>query len=358
MKIIDWYILKKFLSTFFFVVLILVAIIVVIDFTEKNDDFIKRKAPTKEIIVDYYLNFVPYIANLLSPITVFIATVFVTARLASHTEVIAILSSGISFIRLMKPYLVGAIIIGTGIFFLSGWIIPNANKVRVDFERKYLKDPYYNDSRNIHMKVAPETYVYVESYDVTRNVGYRFTLEHINDTQLKTKLVSQRIEWQPEKEKWKIYDYKIRSINGMSETLESGLEMDTTINLAPEAFDNNYLLYETFTLPELESFIGELQERGADNVAVYQIEKYLRFTSPFAIIILTMIGLIVSARKSRGGVGFQIAFGFVLAFIYILFFIMSRAIAQAGDISPMLAVWLPNMIFAGVGVLMYHTIPR
>lgn len=358
MKILDWYILKKFLTTFFFVVLILVAIIIVIDFTEKNDDFIKRKAPTEAIVFDYFLNFIPYLANLLSPITIFIATVFVTARLASHTEVIAILSSGVSFVRIMLPYVVGAIIIGAGIFFLSGWVIPNANKGRVNFERQYLKDPYYNDSRDIHKKIAPETYIYMNSYDVTNNVGYRFSMEQIEGTKVKKKLDSQRIEWQPDKQNWKIHNYKIRTFNGIEETLTYGNTLDTTINLEPKAFDSNYLLYETFTLPELNAFIEELKESGADNVAIYQIEKYLRFTSPFAIVILTLIGVIVSARKSRGGVGFQIAFGFVLAFVYILFFIMSRAIAQAGSIDPLLAVWLPNIVFAVVGLVMYHTVPR
>jgi len=358
MKILDLYILKKFLSTFLFVVLILVAIIVVIDFTEKNDDFIKRKAPTEAIIYDYYLNFIPYLANLLSPITVFIATVFVTAQLASRTEVIAMLSSGMSFIRFMVPYVVGSIIIGIVIFLLSGWVIPNSNKVRIDFERKYLKDPYYNDSRDMHKKIAPNTYVYLRTYDVSNDVGYQFTMEKIVDTKLLEKLESQRIEWKPKQEKWLIRNYKLRTFDGMKETISYGDTLDTLINLRPEMFGNNYLLYETFTLNELEAFISELRESGADNVAIYQIEKYLRFTSPFAIIILTLIGVIVSARKSRGGVGFQIAFGFVLAFVYILFFIMSRAIAQTGSIDPMLAVWLPNFIFAAVGLVMYHTVPR
>jgi lipopolysaccharide export system permease protein len=358
MKILDLYILKKFLSTFLFVVLILIAIIVVIDFTEKNDDFIKRKAPTEKVIYDYYLNFIPYIANLLSPITVFIATVFVTAQLASHTEIIAALSSGMSFRRLMLPYVIGSIIIGIVIFIFSGWVIPNSNKVRIDFERQYLKEPFYNDSRNIHKKVAPETYVYMESYDVINNIGYQFTMERIVDTKLLAKLESQRVEWKPDREKWLLRNYKLRTFDGRKETLSYGDTLDTLINLHPKSFGNNYLLYETFTLSELESFIEELHNSGADNIAIYQIEKYVRFTSPFAIIILTLIGVIVSARKSRGGVGLQIALGFVLAFVYILFFIMSRAIAQAGSIDPMLAVWLPNIIFAGVGLIMYHTVPR
>jgi lipopolysaccharide export system permease protein len=358
LKLLDWYILKKFLSTFIFVVLILVAIIVVIDFTEKNDDFIKRNAPAGKILFDYYLNYIPYIANLLSPITVFIASVFVTAQLASRTEITAILASGVSFRRLMLPYIIGACLVGSVIFYFTGWVIPNANKVRVDFERQYIKDQFYNSDRNIHRKIAQNTYIYMESYDNIQNVGYRFTTEVIVGTNLKEKLESQRIIWQPEKKKWKLEAWKLRKFNGLHETLTYGIEMDTTLNMLPKDFGSNYLLYETFTLPELERFIGELINRGDDGVATYQVEKYVRFTAPFAILILTLMGVIVSARKSRGGVGFQIAFGFVLAFVYILFFIMSKGLAEVGSINPILAVWLPNIIFSVVGVVMYFTVPR
>ncbi len=358
MKLLDRYILKKFLSAFLFVVLVLIAIIVVIDFTEKNDDFIKRSAGAKAIIFDYYLNFIPYYANLLSPITVFIATVFVTAQLASRTEIIAILSSGVSFRRVMVPYLIGSSIIGALIFYLNGWVIPDANKVRVEFEKKYLKDQFYNVDRNIHRKVAPQLYAYMESYDNTRDVGYRFTLEWIDGTNLKQKLEAERVVWQPGVGKWRLESFKNRTFEGDKETYMAGTYMDTTLNMHPKDFGNNYALQETFTLPELDRFINELKNRGDDGVATYQIEKYVRFTSPFAMIILTLIGVIVSARKARGGVGLQIAIGFVLAFVYILFFIMSKSVAQVGSLNPILAVWLPNLIFSVIGVVMYFTVPR
>ncbi len=244
------------------------------------------------------------------------------------------------------------------IFYLTGWVIPDANKVRVDFERRYLKDTYYNTDRNIHRKVAPELYIYMESYDVSNDVGYRFTLEWITGTQMKQKIEANRIVWQPNEKKWRLELYKNRTFNGLQEKLIEGSHMDTTLNMHPKDFGNNYLQYETFTLPELDRFIAELKSRGDDGIATYQIEKYVRFTSPFAIIILTLIGVIVSARKSRGGVGFQIAFGFLLAFVYILFFIMSKTMAQVGSINPILAVWLPNIIFALVGTVMYYTVPR
>ncbi len=214
MKLLDKYILKKFLTTYVFTVLILVAVILVIDFTEKNDDFIKTNPSVREILFDYYLNLIPFYANMLSPITVFIATVFVTAKLASHTEIVAILSSGVSFRRLLVPYLMGATIIASTIFLLIGWVIPNANKQSVAFQIKYIKSPFTYDSRNIHIKIAPETYVYMESYNNTANVGYNFALEHIEGTKLKRKLSSNSISWNADDEKWRVDNYTIRTFDG------------------------------------------------------------------------------------------------------------------------------------------------
>ncbi len=359
MKLLDLYILRKYLTTFVFVICILMAVIVVVDIVEKIDDFIKRAAPLKAIVFDYYLNLIPYFANLLSPLMIFIATVFVTAQLAARTELIAILSSGVSFIRIMVPYLIGACLVGALIFYLTGWVIPNANKVRLAFEKKYTKDPFYYSGRNMHRKVAPEMYVYLESYDNSRDVGYRFTQEHIVGTQIKAKLSAQSITWKPEIGKWQLSDYQIHNFNGLKETLIYGSTKDTIIpNLVPADFTSTFMQYETYTITELEELIGELIKRGDDGVAIYQIEKYVRFTSPFAILILTAMGVIVSARKSRQGVGFQIAFGFVLAFIYILIFIMTKSMAQVGSMPPILAVWIPNILFSIISFLLYFLVPR
>lgn len=360
LKLIDRYILGKFLSTFLFVVLVLTAVICVIDFVEKNDDFIQTNPGYQRILRDYYLNFAPYYANMLSPITVFIATVFVTAQMAARTEIIAILSSGVSFLRLLRPYLLGAILIGSCIFLLNSYVIPRANNKRVAFEVKYLKNPFAFDSRNIHMKVAPDTYAYMESYSNALNTGYKFTLETIIDGRvLKTKTRAERFVWLPEKKKWRLEEYTTRSFDSTGkETYVRGPALDTTLRLTPTDFSSDYLRYETLTTPQLTDYLAEMEMRGADNTAPYQIEKYLRLTYPFAIVILTMIGVILSARKSREGPGFQIALGFVLAFIYIIFFIMSRSIAQAGFMNTLLACWLPNIVFSGVGVLLYKTVPR
>lgn len=358
MKLLDKYILKKFLVTFFFVVLLCVLIICVIDFTEKNDDFIKNNVSIGSILFDYYLNLIPFYANMLSPITVFIATVFVTAKLASHTEIIAILSSGVSFRRMLVPYIIGATMIGAVIFALLGWIIPNANKTRVAFEIKYIKNPFNYDARNIHMRVGPQTYVYMESYNNTANIGYKFALENIEGTTLKSKLTSDALAWDPDKKKWRIQDYTLRTFNGEKETLTYGKAVDTTLNLLPKDFASTFRLAETFTLPELNRFIAEKQARGAYDTDTYLVEKYERFSYPFAIIVLTIIGVILSSRKSRGGVGLQIALGFALAFVFIIFVIMSRSLAQVGDVPPWIASWIPLMIFSVIGAFLYKTVPR
>lgn len=358
MKILDYYILKKFLKTYVFAVFLIVLIVMVIDYTEKIDDFIRKQAPMHAIIFDYYLNFIPYWANYISPLMVFIATVFFTANLAAKTEIIAILSSGVSFTRLMRPYLIGSSIIAIGTFIMIGWVVPNANKIRVPFEHQYINGTYFFDKRDVHIKIAPDVYAYIESYDNNTNTGYRFSLERISNNEIKEKLISDRITWDTLRKKWTIHDYRIRNLMPGKTGIFTGTKIDTTLNLFPKDFQNKHLLHETFTLPELNRHIDLVRSRGADGIEVFLIEKYLRFANPISVIILTIIGFLVSARKSRGGVGFQIALGFSLAFIYILFFMMSKGIAEGGGMPPLLAVWLPNIVFSAVGVGLYYTLPR
>jgi lipopolysaccharide export system permease protein len=358
MKILDYYILKKFLKTYVFAVFLIVLIVMVIDYTEKIDDFIRKQAPMHAIIFDYYLNFIPYWANYISPLMVFIATVFFTANLAAKTEIIAILSSGVSFTRLMRPYLIGSSIIAIGTFIMIGWVVPNANKIRVPFEHQYINGTYFFDKRDVHIKIAPDVYAYIESYDNNTNTGYRFSLERISNNEIKEKLMSDRITWDTIRKKWTIHDYRIRNLIPGKTGIFTGVKIDTTLNLFPKDFQNKHLLHETFTLPELNRHIDLVRSRGADGIEVFLIEKYLRFANPISVIILTIIGFLVSARKSRGGVGFQIALGFSLAFIYILFFMMSKGIAEGGGMPPLLAVWLPNIVFGAVGVGLYYTLPR
>lgn len=356
MKLLDKYILGKFMKSYVFVVLIIISIICIIDYTEKTDNFIKNEAPTSAIFLDYYANYIPFIANTLSPIAIFIAAVFTTSRLASHTEIVAMQSAGMSFFRLLRPYMFGAVSVGIMIFFFVGWIVPNAAKTKVAFEQEYVKGPFFYDRRNIHFRVSDSTYVYLESYNNRVNSGYKFSMEKIAGKDLVEKLTSDRIIWVDSIQKWHLGQYTTLKIGegGMQQEMTRGRKMDTLFNLSPKDFANDYKMYETMTFDELDDFVAKQRLRGVGNVERYLHEKYERQAYPVAIILLTIMGVIVSAKKSRKGSGLQIVLGFMLAFIYVLLTVMSRNIAQAGTLSPIFAAWTPNLIFVFVTIFLYR----
>jgi len=358
-RILDRYILKKFLTTFLFVVMILVSIVLIITFSERNESFIKHNVVPLEIL-KYFLSYAPYIANMISPITVFIAAVFVTSKLAQHTEIIAILSGGVSYPRMLRPFIVGSIIIAIVSFAFTGWIIPNANKFRVNFELKYFDKEHSYSSRNVHFKVSPTTYVYLRSYDVKRHVAYGFTLEEIKNKEVESRFVARELRWDSLRTTWVAKDWHLRRFNGVREDYKYVNSNDSllSINMHPNDFGNMNFYEQTLTIPELDHYIAELQMKGADNIPIYEIEKYVRFMSPFAAIVLTFIGVILSSRKTRGGVGFQIALGFLIAFIYILLFIAAKSNAETGNNNPILAIWTPNIIFTIVGFILYRLVPK
>jgi lipopolysaccharide export system permease protein len=357
---IDRYLIKRFLTTYVFAVFIIVMVILVIDFVEKNDDFMETKPSNHAIFFDYYLNLAPYWANYISPLMIFISTVFFTAKMASHTEIIAILGSGTSFRRLMVPYFIGSGIVAIYSFVMVGWFLPKANVPRIEFENKYINSDFFFTGRDIHLAVQKNVYAYLSSYDNASNTAYDFTLEKVENNRLVEKLSARRATYDDSLKKWKLYDYNIRKI-GISKdemTYEAITPLDTSIKLYPSDFGNSKNRQETMTISQLEDYIDLINSRGAEGVETYKIEYYQRFATPFAVIILSIMGLIVSARKARGGVGLQIAIGFVLAFLYIIFYILSKGIAEAGSMNPILAVWLPNIIFSIISVVMYFTVPR
>ncbi len=377
MKLLDRYILKQFLSTFFFVVVILLAVITVIDLTDKMEKFVKANLTTAQII-GYYQDFIPWIGSLITPITIFIATVYVCARMAGRTEIIAILGSGVSFRRMLVPYFVGALIIAAISFVLTGWIIPDSNKSRVAFEVQYIKGKYYYDKRNIHIQVAPGVMLYLQSYNNNTQTGYQFTLERFDDKRLVEKLTASRIEWDSAKQKWTLHDYQIRKIDHLfevqstpqgarefgveagrsGEPVVSGHKMDSALVIHPKEFESDYRKYDGMTIDELDEYIATLKARGSTGIEAYQVEKYTRFASPFTIFILVFMGVIVSSRKSRGGTGLQIALGFALSFLFILFFTLFRTFAEAGSTPPIISVWIPNILFAIISLGMYKYVPR
>ena len=357
MKILDWLIIKEFLKTYFFVVVMLILIVLVLDFTEKNDTYIRNEVPSGEIL-RYMGNYGLYLNNLLTPITVFIAVIFITSKMAGRTEIIAILSSGVSFIRLLVPFLSAAVMIGAISFVLNGWVLPGATAGVTEFRIKYLDKGRASTDPNIHIKVGPDTYAYLSRFYRTGNTGYNFTLEEIRDGELISKLSADRILWDTTTNAWKVMNWRLRKLRPDGEDYTVGEQLDTVLSITPADFDLPENHHETLKLPELTQQIKILEDRGADNVSYYRIERYVRFMSPFAALILTFIGVIMSARKTRGGSGFQIAMGFLLAFIYILLFILSRTFAENGAQYPIFAVWLPNIIFAVTGLVLYKTVPR
>ncbi|MBD8487902.1 LptF/LptG family permease [Echinicola sp. CAU 1574] len=357
MKLLDTLIIKDFLKTYFFVVLMLIMIVLVLDFTEKNDEFIRNNVPSGEI-VKYMFNYGLYLNNLLTPITVFISVIFITSRMAGRTEIIAVLSSGVSFLRMLRPFLVGASMIALASFLLNGWVLPKATAGVYEFKREYLEDDSQYNYQNLHVKVAPDVYAYISRYYTGPKTGYSFTLEHIEDGKLLSKLSADRIVWDTATNAWEVRNWKLRVLEDMGEEYSVGERMDTVLSITPNDFDLPPNHHETLNLPELSRQIKVLEDRGADNVSFYKIERYVRFMSPFAAIILTFIGVIVSSKKTRGGSGFKIALGFLLAFIYIILFLLSRTFAEAGTPYPVLAVWLPNIVFAITGLIMYKTVPR
>jgi lipopolysaccharide export system permease protein len=259
----------------------------------------------------------------------------------------------------MVPYFVGASLIAAVSFYFNSYIIPDANKFRIGFELQYVKKAFYFSDRNIHIKIGPTQYMSMDRYNNRSDVGYTITLEIIEDGILKEKLHARTMKWDTTSHKWTMNSWQRRVINENSEIITNGLKMDTTINVSPSDFENKERDWETLTMPELNDHIALQTSRGAADVDIYKIEKYIRFMAPFSVIVLTFIGVIVSARKSRRGTGFQIALGFLIAFMYVIFFILSRALAEANTFnSPILAVWMPNILFAGVGVVLYRTVPR
>ena len=377
MRLLDKYILKTFLVTFFFVVLILLAVVTVIDLTDKMDKF--SKAELKAIdIFGYYLDYIPWIGSLLTPITIFIAAVYVCSRMAGHTEVIAMLSAGISFKRMLVPYFIGATLVGVISFVLNGWIIPNSNKSRLAFEMQYFKTKYYFEKQNVHIQVASDTYLYMKSYNNNNQTGYHFTLEKFHDNKLIEKLTASRIQWDSTNLKWTLFDWSLKKVDGIFESpkrpetvpafevskvttkefVRSGTSLDTVLVIHPKEFESDYRKYDGLTLNELEDQIKTLRARGSTGIEMYEVEKYTRYTSPVTIFILVFMGVIVSARKSRGGTGPQIALGFLLSFIFILFFTLFRTFAENGSMPPQISVWVPNIIFGLISIAMYKYVPR
>lgn len=358
LKILDLYIIKKFLGTFVYSIVLIISIAIVFDFAERMDDFIDGKAPFKNIIFDYYLNFIPYFTNLFGYLFVFISVIFFTSKMAQDTEIIAILGNGISFKRFMRPYFISASIIAIFSFLLANFVIPYSTKNKLDFEYKYIRNPYRNDEVNIHKQIEPGVFVYLENYSVEHDIAYKFSIEKFENGVLVSKLMSDMAKWDSSKSNWRLSNYYIRTFQKDHDDIIQGLSIDTVLKLHPEDFKRRVEIVETMNYNRLNEFIEEQKLEGSQNIDAYLVQKYQRMVNPLSIFVLTLIGLSVSSRKVRGGIGMHLGIGLMLSFSYILFMQVSTNMSIGGTLPPLLGVSIPTIIFSIIGLFMYKLTPK
>jgi len=358
LKKLDLYIIKKFLGTFFFSLLLIIAIAIIFDLSEKLDDFIEKQVPVNEIIFKYYMNFAPYYAKLFVFLFVFIAVIFFTSKMANRSEIIAILSTGVSFRRLLFPYFISATVLALLSLYLSNFVIPPATAIRLDFENKYIKGTYYNQDRNIHKQISPGVFIYMENYNTTSDIGYKFSIEKFENKKLVSKLMSDLVQWDSTTGKWRVQKYYIRNLGDSIHEITYGKSIDTALTIYPEDFEQRLTTVETLNYFELNDFIDAQILHGTENVNAYLIEKHRRIAFPFSTFILTLIGVSVSSRKVRGGTGLNIGIGLLLSFSYILFMQISTQFSINGSLPPIVSVWIPNMIYLIVALFVYRLAPK
>ncbi len=357
-KKLDKYIFKKFILAFLISLLLIIILVIVFDAGEKIDKFVQNEAPLKKIIFDYYLNFIPYFVNMYSPMFVFITVIVFTSRMASNSEIIAILSGGVSFHRMMVPYIVAAALIAFASLSLNFWVIPESNIERLAFENTYVKNKNVA-VRNVHYQIAPGQFVFVESFSTWNNTAYKFTLESVEDNKIVSKLSAESAAWDSLSGAWKLNNSFIRDYtSGMSDNVVYYPQKDTVIALTVEDFHRNALTVQTLNYGDLEKLIRTQKMRGDSNVMYAQIEKHNRWAMPFSAIILTIIGVALSSRKKRGGIGWNLAFGIALAFSYILFQRFAQMFVYTDLLPPGLAIWIPNMLFAIIAAVLYRLAPK
>lgn len=351
-KILDRYIIRKFLGTYVFSILLLLAIVVMFDIDQKLDSFLK--APLRATIVDYFINFLPYFANQFSPLFTFIAVIFFTSKLAGNSEIIAMLSAGVSFKRLLRPYMFSAAVIAATTFVLDAYVIPPANVKRIEYTNKYVKNKSVDYGSNIMLMVAPGEIAYMSRYDARSKTGVRFSLESFDkDKRLISRMTAQTVRWDT-LYLWKAYDYVIRDFDGERERITKGRQIDTMIPFEPRDFLIASNDHEKMTTPALSEYISHQKSRGVANIQSFQVEYHRRFAMTAAAFILTLIGVTLSSRKVKGGIGLNIGIGLVLSFSYILFMTITKAFAVSGLTSPMVAMWIPNIVYIIIAVILYR----
>ena len=360
-KILDWYIIKKFIGTYIYSIMLIISISIVFDINENLAKFSESHAPLRAIVFDYYLNFIPYFANLFSPLFVFIAVIFFTSKLAGNSEIISMLAAGVSFKRLMRPYMISCVAISILSFFLSAYVIPHGTVIRQNFETIYKNKTKNTSADNVQLQVGTGVIAYIQHYDNNLKKGYGFCLDKFENKKLVSHLTAMEIQYDTisdSKNHWKMTNWKVRRLKGLREVITSGIQKDTLIQMEPTDLVYSKGQQETFTSPELRAYISKQIDRGSGNVVQYQVEYHKRIAASFASFILTTIGFSLSSRKRKGGMGLYLGIGLALSFGYIMLQTVSSTFAINANLPPMLAAWIPNIIFAVVAYFCYRNAPN
>ena len=360
-KRLDRYIIGKFIDTYFVAILLIIGLAIVFDFNENLSKFTTYHAPWKAIVFDYYMNFVPYFANLFSPLFVFIAVIFFTSKMAGNSEIISILAAGISFKRLLRPYMISCVFISTMSFVLAAYVIPHGTVIRQNFESLYKNNKKNTSAENVQLQVDKGVIAYIQHYDNRMKRGYGFCLDKFENKKLVSHMTASEIQYDTISESkyhWKVQNWKIREMRGMKETIISGIQRDTVIQMEPIDLVYSKGQQETFTSPELSDYISKQINRGSSNVVRYQVEYHKRIATSFASFILTIIGASLSSRKRKGGMGMYLGLGLALSFLYIMLQTISATFAINAGTPPILAAWVPNILFAIVAWFCYRQAPN
>lgn len=358
---LDWYIIRKFIGTYIFSIVLMISIALVFDFNENLSKFTKYHAPWRAIVFDYYANFIPYYSNLLSPLFVFIAVIFFTSKLAGNSEIIAMLSSGVSFRRLMRPYMISCVLIASVTFYLNSFVIPHGTVIRQNFESLYRNSKKNTSAENVQLQVGKGTVAYIQHYDDRYKRGYGFSLDKFEGKKLVSHMTAMEIQYDTiadAKYHWKATNWKTRTLVGLRERIVTGDVKDTVILMEPTDLVYSKGQQETFTSPELLDYISKQTSRGSGNVVQYEVEFHKRIAMSFSSFILTIIGLSLSARKRKGGMGLYLGIGLGLSFGYIMLQTVSSTFAINAGTPPVLAAWIPNLIFAFIAYFCYRHAPR
>ncbi len=361
LSILDWYIIKKFIGTYFYSIILIISISIVFDVNENLAKFSQYHAPLRAIVFDYYMNFVPYFANLFSPLFVFIAVIFFTSRLAGNSEIISMLAAGVSKHRLMRPYMISAAIISIMTFCLGAYVIPKGTIIRQNFESMYKNKTKNTAAENVQLQVGKGVIAYIQVYDDNLKKGYGFCLDKFENKKLVSHMTASEIQYDTisdSKYHWKAKNWRIRELKGLREKITSGAVKDTMIMMEPTDLVFSKGQQETFTSPQLRDYISKQIDRGSVNVVQYEVEYHKRIAMSFASFILTTIGLSLSSRKRKGGMGLYLGIGLALSFAYIMLQTVSSTFAINANTPPMLAAWIPNFIFAIVAYFCYRKAPN